>query len=54
MQFVDAKLKNVDFRTSELSRIRGLESLKDAKISSLQLVTLAPELAQALGINVED
>lgn len=50
-----AKLAKVDLREAAGLRITsGVEALKGATISSLQLLELAPVLAQVLGITVDD
>ena len=52
--FDNAQCKNVDFRHAhELHLASGYESLKGATITTSQLVSIAPELAQVLGIAVE-
>ena len=48
-----ATLGDVDLRGAELASIRGIESLRGATISELQLAELAPLLADHLGIVVE-
>ena len=50
----EARLKDVDLRGAQLSRIVGLAGLKGAVISQEQLVELAPSLAGHLGLVVED
>ena len=52
--FSKARLTAVDLRGSDLERLRGLGNLRGARISSEQLVGLAPALAVQLGIRVED
>ncbi len=53
--FDNAHLKNVDFRQAhELQITSGYGALKGATITTSQLVTLAPALAQLLGIAVVD
>lgn len=52
--FSKARLTAVDLRGSDLERLRGLGNLRGARISSEQLVGLAPALAIQLGIRVED
>ncbi|MEU8136952.1 pentapeptide repeat-containing protein [Streptodolium elevatio] len=50
-----AKLAKVDLREAAGLRITsGVEALRGATISSLQLLELAPALAQVLGIGVDD
>lgn len=51
--FSNAKLTNVDLRGSRLANLRGLTSLSGATISYDQLITLGPELAAALNIQVQ-
>jgi uncharacterized protein YjbI with pentapeptide repeats len=46
------KCKQLDLRTSELQEISGWKSLKGAIIDDLQLVAVAPYLANELGIIV--
>lgn len=53
-EFARCKLKNVDARTSELLDIRGWEFLKGLKIDQTQLAAIAPQLALALGLEVDD
>lgn len=51
----NAHCKNVDFRHAhDLQLASGYEALKGATISTGQLVSMAPELAQVLGIAVVD
>lgn len=52
--FSKATLERVDLRGSELGIERGYESLAGAVIDSTQLVALAPDLANHLGIAVRD
>lgn len=52
--FSQAKCKLVDLRTSQLLNLSGWGSLKGASIDGLQLVQVAPYLAQELGISVRD
>jgi uncharacterized protein YjbI with pentapeptide repeats len=47
------KMANVDFRSSEIREIKGVEGLKGALIDSGQLVELAPAMAAAIGIRVD-
>lgn len=53
-QFSDATLKQVDLRTSDINDLLGVSSLKGAIIDSIQLVSLAPVLANQLGIDVKN
>lgn len=52
--FNQAKMKKVDLSGAQLSAPRGLASLSGATISRLQLLDLAPNLADQLGITVAD
>lgn len=52
--FSRARLESVDLRGSELGLIVGPEPLRGAIISSGQLSAIAPVLAEALGIVVDD
>jgi uncharacterized protein YjbI with pentapeptide repeats len=54
VQFSGAKLDSVDFRTSQLRNLGGVTSLKGAHIDAAQLISLAAELAAALGIAVHE
>ena len=54
VEFGQAKIKQVDVRTSELYDIRGWQSLKGLVIDSTQLVMVAPQLANELGIVVKE
>ncbi len=51
--FEQAKCTQVDLRSSELGELVGWSSLKGAAIDGLQLVTVAPYLAQTLGLVVK-
>lgn len=53
VEFAQATIKQVDARTSQLYDIRGWQSLKGLVIDSTQLVTVAPQLANELGIVIE-
>ena len=53
-QFSTAKLSNADFRTSDMNGMLGTSSLGGAIIDSLQLMTIAPVLAQEFKITVKD
>ncbi len=53
-EFSSAKLKKADFRTSEITNVLGVRSLAGAIIDSMQLVSLAPVLANELNIVVLD
>lgn len=52
--FQQARCKMVDLRSSQLSEVRGWSSLKGATIDGLQLIAVAPYLAQELGVIVRD
>ena len=52
--FSRATLAKVDLSGAELVAPRGLTSLSGATISRLQLLDLAPALADQLGISVAD
>ncbi|TFD80741.1 pentapeptide repeat-containing protein [Cryobacterium sp. Sr8] len=49
----NARLKDVDLRSSDFGAIHGLEGLRGAVIDDSQLSLLAPLLAAHLGIRVE-
>lgn len=53
-EFSGATCKAVDFRTSDITLIRGLDSLAHATISSEQLMAIAPALASRFQIIVSD
>jgi uncharacterized protein YjbI with pentapeptide repeats len=53
-QLWQSKLDNVDLRGSQLEGLGGLVDLRGARISTEQLLELAPALAGQLGIRVED
>ena len=48
------KNKNLDLRSSQLGSIHGSGSLKGAIIDSMQLMQLAPYLAQEIGLTIKD
>jgi uncharacterized protein YjbI with pentapeptide repeats len=52
--FSQATMKDVDLSAADLVAPRGLTSLSGATISRLQLLDLAPALADQLGIRVAD
>lgn len=52
--FSRAILKHVDARTSQLFDIRGWDSLKGLTLDASQLMAIAPELANELGLLIED
>lgn len=54
VDFSRAKLDRVDLRGSELGLIVGPEPLRGAIVSTAQLAAIAPVLAEALGIVVDD
>ena len=53
VEFAQCKIKQVDVRTSQLYDIRSWQSLKGLIIDPTQLVMIAPELANELGIVVK-
>ncbi|MGV9310639.1 pentapeptide repeat-containing protein [Streptomyces sp. NPDC003691] len=54
-RFAGARLADVDLRgAAELDLVDGVESLRGATISTLQLFDLAPRFAQTLGVAVRD
>lgn len=54
VELTGAKLHQVDLRGAELGLSGGHESLRGAIIDSVQLLDLAPALAQSIGITVRD
>lgn len=54
VEFSHCKMKNVDFRSSQLIDISGWPDLAGSTINTVQLTAIAPYLAQAMKINVED
>jgi uncharacterized protein YjbI with pentapeptide repeats len=54
VEFSQARIKDVDARTSELVDIRGWQSLRGLTIDPVQLITIAPQLAQELGLAIEE
>jgi len=52
--FTKATCTDVDLRGASLGIAAGFEALRGTTIDSVQLVTLAPQLANHLGITVED
>jgi uncharacterized protein YjbI with pentapeptide repeats len=52
--FNNCKISRVDARGSQLFDIRGWPSLRGLKIDTTQLMTIAPELALALGLQITD
>lgn len=48
------RLADVDLRSSRIAEVRGVASLRGARIDRVQLVELAPHLALELGIDVRD
>jgi uncharacterized protein YjbI with pentapeptide repeats len=53
-QFSTAKLSNADFRTSNITDVLGISSFSGAIIDSMQLIALAPVLANEFKITVKD
>lgn len=53
VEFSGAKLTDVDLTESRLLSVKGLSGLKGARITSEQLVSLLPYLAQEIGLIVE-
>jgi uncharacterized protein YjbI with pentapeptide repeats len=53
-QFSAATCHEVDLRGSQLADINGLPGLAGTTMSGAQIMTLAPELAQALGITIQN
>lgn len=53
-EFGRATMKDVDLSGAELSGPKGLAGLKGATVSPVQLIDLAPALADELGIRVAD
>lgn len=54
VEFGQSKIKQVDVRSSQLYDIRGWQSLKGLVIDSTQLVMVAPQLANELGIVIKE
>ena len=52
--FTKTTCGDVDLRGASLGIAAGYDALRGTTIDSVQLVTLAPELANHLGITVED
>jgi uncharacterized protein YjbI with pentapeptide repeats len=52
--FDQARVESVDLRSSTVLDLRGLAGLAGATIDPTQLVELAPGLAHAIGLRVED
>lgn len=52
--FVSASCKDVDVTTEELGSIKGILGLKGATISEIQLMQLAPLLANELGFRIKE
>ncbi|MGA0569030.1 pentapeptide repeat-containing protein [Rathayibacter sp. KR2-224] len=48
-----ARLADVDLRGADLEVVRGISSLNGATVSFEQLITLAPALAEELGLRVD-
>jgi uncharacterized protein YjbI with pentapeptide repeats len=53
-QFSGAKLKAVDMRSSQLAQMTGLAGLAGATVALDQLMSLAPDLANELGIIIAE
>lgn len=53
VEFGQSKIKQVDVRSSQLYDIRGWQSLKGLIVDSTQLVVIAPQLANELGIVIK-
>ncbi len=54
VEFSQAKLKQVDARSSHIVDIRGWQSLKGLIIDQVQLMEVAPQMAQALEIEIKE
>ncbi len=54
VDFSQSTLETVDLRTSTLTEIRGISSLRGAIIDGGQLIDLAPSFASELGIQIEN
>lgn len=54
VEFAQVKSVQVDFRTSRLLEVRGWQFLNGALLDSAQLISVAPQLAAALGVKIED
>ena len=52
--FSGATLDKVDLRGAQLDITAGFESLRGALMSTAQLMSLAPVLAEQLGIQISD
>jgi len=52
--FSGATIKQVDLRSSVVRQIKGIGGLKGATINYDQMITLVPELAAGLGIEVKN
>ncbi len=53
VDFVDIKINNVDLSGSQLIDVSGIKGLKGATIDYTQLISLAPELAQSIGLKIK-
>lgn len=53
-QFSGVKCTKVDLRSSDITSIKGIDSLRGAIIDQAQLIGIAPMLAYQLGIEVRD
>ena len=49
-----AQLEDVDLRGADIGTYRGLENLRGATVTPRQFAALAPQLAQHLGIAIQD
>ncbi len=54
VDFSGATMKHVDLRSSIVRQIKGIGGLKGATINYDQMITLVPELAAGLGIEVKN
>lgn len=52
-EFAQSTIKDVDLRTSQLLEIKGWQSLQGVTIDQTQLITVAPQLAAALGLKTD-
>lgn len=53
VEFQAATARGCDLRTSQLTGARGLATLRGARVTASQTVTIAPQLAAELGLTVE-
>jgi uncharacterized protein YjbI with pentapeptide repeats len=54
VMFDQCTIKSVDARTSQLFDIRGWQALRGLVVDSVQLTTIAPQLASELGLVIKD